>query len=123
MRLVLVFSKFGWLTAAGAEKALFAAGLLTLVAGLVVAPGVAARGDGVDGGGCCCFWDLLPFFVGSFLIGQAAGAGGVATSGVSAGVGGSSPASFPLRFLPWRRHGCSGVARTLTSQGNLHDWK
>lgn len=89
------------MTAVGAENALFAAGLPTLVAGLVVAPGVAARGDGVDGGGCCCcFCDLLPFFVGSFLTGHAAGAGGVATSGVSACAGGSSPTSFPLRFLP-----------------------
>lgn len=90
------------MTAAGAEKALFAAGLPTLVAGLVVPPGVAARGDGVDGGGCCCccFCDLLPFFVGSFLTGHAAGAGGVATSGVSVDAGGSSPASFPLRFFP-----------------------
>lgn len=111
------------MTAAGAEKALFAAGLPTFVAGLVAAPGVGARGDGVEDGGGCCFWDLLPFFVGSFLTGQAVGAGGVATSGVSADAGGSSPASFPLRFLPWRRHGCKGVARTRTSQGNLRKGK
>lgn len=27
--------------------------------------------------------------------------------------------SSSLRFFPWRRHGCKGTARTLTSQGNL----
>ena len=27
--------------------------------------------------------------------------------------------SSSLRFFPWRRHGCSGTARTRTSQGNL----
>lgn len=31
----------------------------------------------------------------------------------------SSSPSLPLRFLPCRRHGSSGVARTRTSQGNL----
>lgn len=55
---------------------------------------------------------------------------GVGGAGVATGVGGavssvvgvpgsSSGTSLPFRFLPCRRQGKSGVARTRTSHGNL----
>lgn len=47
---------------------------------------------------------------------SAGGGGDVESVGV---VGSSSDGSLPLRFLPCRRHGNNGVARTRTSHGNL----
>jgi len=46
--------------------------------------------------------------------------------GLRCKVGGSfrpmtASGSSSLRFLPWRRHGCNGTARTRTSHGNLRD--
>lgn len=46
--------------------------------------------------------------------------------GLRCKVGGSlrpmtASGSSSLRFLPWRRHGCNGTARTRTSHGNLCD--
>lgn len=51
---------------------------------------------------------------------SAGGGGDVESVGV---VGSSSDGSLPLRFLPCRRHGNNGVARTRTSHGNLHEGK
>lgn len=111
----------------GAENALLFDGGLELVLVLpfvlvvwfVIADmGVSAREIGVVD--CCFDWFLLDFFS-FFGVGVGVGVGVAGGGGGSAGVGGSSTMSFPLRFLPCRRHGCNGVARTRTSHGNL--WK
>lgn len=115
MRLALVF-----IMADGAENALFDWLWLFAVVGFaavvgvdafVVTPGVSDRGIGDKAADVVVFWDLLPFLVVSFLDGVAGGVGG--------GSAGSSDASLPFRFLPWRLQGNNGVARTRTSHGNL----
>lgn len=114
-----------FIMADGAENALLAADVpwwfaevgVVAVDGLVgvgvfgAAPGVSDRSAGDKDAGVVVFCDLLPFFTVSFLAGVAGGVGG--------GSAGSSDASLPFRFLPCRRHGSNGVARTRTSQGNL----
>lgn len=113
----------------GAVKALLAEGVAPVFAAIGVGVadgvelGVVGRGDGDD------VADALPGFTGGFEPVFLAGCSFLTVLAVAEGdaavvsAAASSPMSLPLRFLPCRRHGSSGVARTRTSHGNLEGKK